>query len=434
MNFLTDNIRRLYGKYLIASLGSALVMSIYSFIDTIAIGQSEGPIGTAAMAVITPFYGIIIFLGILCGIGGSVLMSNAKGKGSEEKGNAYFTASFLLMTILIVIFWVAFALLHEQIFTLFGADQSIMPKVMEYAQWLILFFPVFIAPTFISSFIRNDGAPGLAMLAVIFGGCLNIFGDWFLVFPLGMGMQGAAIATVCGTSAQVLIMSSHFFKKKCGLKLVKPFQIGKAFQKILAIGIGSSLLDLGTVFLAIIMNNQIMKYGSTTELAVYGVIATIASLFQALFCGVGQAIQPLVSANFGAGKKERVQSVFRMSLLTVLALGVIFTGMGELFPVQITKLFIAATPEVLAASPQIFRSYFLLFLPLGITVFSTYYLQSIMRGRISMIVAVLRSIVISSISLLVLPMVLGLNGVWLAMPLSELIVAVIALVYIKKKA
>lgn len=178
-------------------------------------------------------YGIIIFLGILCGIGGSVLMSNAKGKGSEEKGNAYFTASFLLMTILIVIFWVAFALLHEQIFTLFGADQSIMPKVMEYAQWLIWFFPVFIAPTFISSFIRNDGAPGLAMLAVIFGGCLNVFGDWFLVFPLGMGMQGAAIATVCGTSAQVLIMSSHFFKKKCGLKLVKPFQIGKAFQKIL---------------------------------------------------------------------------------------------------------------------------------------------------------------------------------------------------------
>ena len=216
--------------------------------------------------------------------------------------------------------------------------------------------------------------------------------------------------------------------------MVKPFQIGKAFQKILAIGIGSSLLDLGTVFLAIIMNNQIMKYGSTTELAVYGVIATIASLFQALFCGVGQAIQPLVSANFGAGKKERVQSVFRMSLLTILALGVVFTSMGELFPVQITKLFIAATPEVLAASPQIFRSYFLLFLPLGITVFSTYYLQSIMRGRISMIVAVLRSIVIGSISLLVLPMVLGLNGVWLAMPLSELIVAVIALVYIKKKA
>ncbi len=101
MNFLTDNIRKLYGKYLIASMGSALVMSIYSFVDTIAIGQSEGPIGTAAMAVITPFYGIIIFLGILCGIGGSVLMGNAKGKGSEEKGNAYFTASVLLMAILI---------------------------------------------------------------------------------------------------------------------------------------------------------------------------------------------------------------------------------------------------------------------------------------------------------------------------------------------
>ena len=233
MNFLTEDIRKLYSKFLAASLGSALVMSIYSFVDTIAVGQSEGPAGSSAMAVITPLYGIIVFLAILCGIGGSVLMSNARGKGNEEKGNAYFTASILLMGWLTVIVWIAFGLFHKEIFTFFGADAEIMPKVMEYAEWIIWFFPVFIAPTFISSFIRNDGAPGLAMAAVLIGGCVNIFGDWFLVFPLGMGMKGAAIATVIGTSLQVLIMCSHFRSERCHLKFVKPYNMCHSIWNIL---------------------------------------------------------------------------------------------------------------------------------------------------------------------------------------------------------
>ena len=195
MDFITANIKSLYRKYLIASMASALVMSVYSFVDTIAVGQSEGPLGAAAMAVITPLYGILVFLGILCGIGGSVLTSNAWGEGKKEKGNAYFTAAVVLMATLTAVTWIAFALFHHEIFTFFGADEHTMPKVMEYAKWLIATVPIFIAPTFISAFIRNDGAPGLAMAAVIIGGCINVFGDWFLVFPLGMGMTGAAIYT-----------------------------------------------------------------------------------------------------------------------------------------------------------------------------------------------------------------------------------------------
>lgn len=430
MDFLNDNVRKLYRKFLSASMCSALVMSIYSFVDTIAVGQSEGTLGAAAMAVITPLYGVLVFLAILVGIGGSVLMSNAKGEGKEEKGNAYFTASLLVMGALTAICWIAFVLFHDQIFTFFGADAELMPKVMEYAEWIIWFFPFFIAPTFISSFIRNDGAPTLAMAAVIIGGAVNIFLDWFLVFPLEMGMRGAAIATVTGTVLQVLIMCGHFFRKKCNLKLVKPFKMRSAVLNILGIGFGASVLDLGTVILAIIMNNQIMKYGGTTELAVYGVIATITSLFQALYCGVGQAIQPLVSANCGAGNKDRIKKFWKMSLGTVIALGVIFTAIGELLPIPMVKLFVNATPEVIAATPNIVRLYFMLFIPLGITVLSTYYLQSTMHDKTSMLIAILRSVAVSGILLYILPMFLNINGVWLAMPISEFIVAVIALCYI----
>ena len=433
MDFITGDIKQLYRKFLTASMASAMVMSIYSFVDTIAVGQSEGPAGAAAMAVITPLYGVLIFLGILCGVGGSVLYGNARGEGKEEKANALFTAATGLMLFLILLVWIIFALFHQQIFTFFGADTELMPKVMEYTRWLIWFLPVFILPTFISSFIRNDGAPGLAMAAVIIGGCVNIFGDWFFVFPLGLGMTGAAIATVLGTSVQVIIMCIHFFTKKCTLRIVKPNHVKPAICQTLGIGFGASVLDLGTVILSIIMNNQIMRYGDTNALAVYGVVATITSLFQALYCGVGQAIQPIVSANCGAMQADRIKQVWKMSLTTVIVLGIGFTAIGELFPTQIVRLFMDVTPEVLTAAPRIIRPFFLLFLFLGITVLATYHLQSIMHGRMSMMIAVLRSVVISGLLIYILPLVMGILGVWVAMPISELIVAMIALIYIQKR-
>ena len=432
MDFITGDIKQLYRKFLTASMASAMVMSIYSFVDTIAVGQSEGPAGAAAMAVITPLYGVLIFLGILCGVGGSVLYGNARGEGKEEKANALFTAATGLMLFLILLVWIIFALFHQQIFTFFGADTELMPKVMEYARWLIWFLPVFILPTFISSFIRNDGAPGLAMAAVIIGGCVNIFGDWFFVFPLGLGMTGAAIATVLGTCVQVIIMCIHFFTKKCTLRIVKPNHVKPAICQTLGIGFGASVFDLGTVILSIIMNNQIMRYGDTNALAVYGVVATITSLFQALYCGVGQAIQPIVSANCGAMQADRIKQVWKMSLTTVIVLGIGFTAIGELFPTQIVRLFMDVTPEVLVAAPGIIRPFFLLFLFLGITVLATYHLQSIMHARMSMMVAVLRSVVISGLLIYILPLFVGVWGVWIAMPISELIVAAVALVYINR--
>lgn len=432
MDFLTAEVKPLYRKYLIASIESALAMSIYSFVDTVAIGQSTGPMGTAAMAAITPLYGVLTFLGVLCGIGGAVLMNNAKGAGQEEKENEYFTAALILMAAIIVVGWLAFLLFNEPILTFFGANEETMPYVMEYAVWIIRFFPVFIAPTFLGAFLRNDDAPGLAMGAVVAGGVLNIFGDWFLCFPMDMDMAGAAIATVTGTCLQVVVMCAHFFRKKCSLKLVKPFRISVAFKKILSIGFGSSVLDLGTVLLTIIINSQINRYGNVAVLSVYGMISAVSSLFQALFSGVGQAIQPLVSANYGAGQVGRFKAFFRMSLLTVVAMGILFTAIGELFPVQLTTMIIAATSEVLEVAPFVVRTYFLLFPFLGLTVLSTYYLQSIMRGNISMVIAGLRSIVLSGILLFVLPLIFGLTGVLIALPVSDLIVALIAMVYIRQ--
>ena len=175
-----------------------------------------------------------------------------------------------------------------------------------------------------------------------------------------------------------------------------------------------------------------MRYGTSTDLAVYGVVATIAALFQAMFCGVGQAIQPIVSANFGAGQRERCQQVWKLSLRTALLLGVFFVLVCMLFPTWIVRVFMAVNAEVLAAAPGILRRYSMLFLFQGITVLSTYYLQSIMQNRQSMAVALLRSAALSGALLALLPIALGITGVWIAMPISECLTAVLALYFVYK--
>lgn len=433
MDFLTADIRKLYRKYLLLSLGSAMVTSIYSFVDTIAVGQAVGPMGTAAIAVLNPFFSVMVFLGVLCGIGGAVLMANAKGEGFEERGNAYFTAALVLIACIIAVGWVVFLFFHEQVFTFFGATAENMPYVLDYGKWLVWCFPAYVLPIFLGAYLRNDGAPGLATLGVITGGLWNCFGDWLLCFPLDMGMAGAAIATVSGASLQAVIMATHFLRKgRCHLRLVWPQHLFRDIRRIITVGFGAGVLDLGNVLIAIIINNQIMRYGNVEALSVYGVVGTTSLLFQALFCGVGQAAQPLVSTNYGARKLERVQTVLSMGLVSVVVMGVCFMLVGELFPEAITKFFIAATPEVLAVAPMVFRCYFIFFLFLGINVFATYYLQSIMRERKAMTISVLRSLVLSSVMLFLLPLFLGLAGVFLAMPVSEALVAALALVFIQR--
>lgn len=432
MDLLRDKISTLYAKFLWPSLFAAVVTTIYSFVDAIAIGQGVGPDGAAAGTIILPILGITSLFGLLCGIGGSVRFGKARGESKLEKANAYFTASLILVLVMTAIVWPLTALFKEQIFMLFGADEALMPLVLEYGNWIIATFPAFILSAYFTCIIRSDGAPNYVMAAVVAGGVFNVFGDWFLVFPMQMGMAGAAIATVGGTVIQMVIMLGYFSQKRCGLKLVKPWQPVKAMIKSLSAGFSASVLEFAFIVLTCILNNQIMRYGGGVSLAVFGVVLSCSGMFQHIYTGVGQAIQPIAVNNYGAGLYPRIFALCRISLLTVILMGIGFTAMGLLFPVQIIKFFMDATPEVLAITPKIVRIYFLSFLFMGINIWATCYFQAIMRTVTSSVLTILRGIVISGILLYLLPILMGgVDGVWWAMVFTEGIVTIITLFCLK---
>ena len=433
MDIIKDDIGKVFRKYLSAALGSAVVMSIYAFVDAIAVGQAEGPDGSAVMAVINPVFGIFVFLALVFGIGGSVLMSAARGENDPEEGDRWYTSAMLFMGVVIVVVWALFALFHGPILKLFGADDALMPLLMRYAWWLIGFAPLIITSIFLACYVRNDGNPGLAMRAVLIGGGFNILGDWLLVFPLGLGITGAGMATVISNVLQTAILCTHFFSKKCTMHLVKPGPLFPRLKAICSIGFGAGMLDLANVILFALLNNQIMRYGGVAYLAVFGAIGTMSSLFQSLFSGVGQALQPIVSTNFGAKEMGRVRSTLTRALAVSLVLGVVFALIGILFPQFVVRLFMDATPEVLAIAGATIRPYAAIFLFMSVNVVATYYLQSTLQPKRSNTVALARGIFVSGAFILIFPAVFGLSGIWYAMPAAELVVCVLSLIWLFQK-
>ena len=430
MDLLKDNPHKLFWKFLIPAVSSAIAVAAYSFVDTIVIGHGVGPEGTAACAIVLPIFTIGHFIALLCGIGGSVLMSRARGAGNQEKGDAYFTASLLYALIVTGTVWVLGVLFQKPLYRLFGADDSLLPYAYEYGKWIFGAFPSFVFVYFLGTFIRTDGSPKFVMFVTLLGGVINIIGDIVLVFPLKMGMTGAAIATVAGSVVQTVVLTAYILLGKTSLHLAKPYQWGRAVKNITILGIGAGISQIASTVVTYIINNQIMRYSGPAALAVYGMMSTVVALFLSIFSGVGEAAQPIVSVNFGAGKPERYRATGKLGLKTAAVMGAMCFGLCALFPEQVASIFMKVTPEIAEIAPYIIRVYAIAFMPMAVNLFATAYLQSVSKANKATTVSMLRGLVLSSVLLYILPLFMGGDGIWWAVTLAEDLAMVIAIIYL----
>ncbi len=410
-------------------MGGALATSVYSFVDTIAVGQSCGPLGAAAIAVINPLFALACFVGLLVGIGSSVLMSKAKGAGERGKSDRIFTSSLILLAFLGIIAWVSTCIFLRPILAFCGADDEIMPYAVDYMIPIAIGLPLFMINTFLAPVIRYDERPGLVLKAVLTGGCLNIFGDWFFVFPLGMGMFGAGLATALGALTQTMLLLSHFYMRRSSLRIVNPGNIVKGGRKIIVSGFGASILDVAIGVLTIMINRQTMRYGGKDELAVLGVIMTISFLLQHLYAGIGQAVQPIASTAYGASRKDRVWQAFSYLFSSSVAAGLLSLAVCVAFPIPILRLFIDATDSVLAIGPHIIIIYSLSFLPMAVNINLVFFLQSVLAPVPALVFSLSRGVVISLVLLYVLPAFMGMDGILWAMVAAEVLTIAGALPY-----
>ena len=434
MNLLKDNVVKLYFKYFFPTMCAALSTSVYILFDTIFIGQGVGSKGLTALNISLPIYSIYFGTGLLIGIGGSTLMSIEKGRGRLDKANKIFTLSFILGLILAIIYCIIGFVFLEEIALILGATKEIMPFVKEYMVVVVIGTIPFVMGSVMAPFIRADKAPKKAMFAVIFSGFLNIILDYIFVFPLDMGMRGAAIATVFSYTISCLILLTHLLSKNNTLRFKKDFYKLSYITRIFKCGLPSLFIEVSLGFVIFIFNIQILKIIGADGVTAYSIISNTGIIAVALFNGISQTIQPLISINMGANLKERADRLRNLGLSTALVIGVAFFILCIVFPESIVRIFVKPTDTVLAIAINSIRIYSTAFIIMGINMVSGAYFQSIELAKESFIIAFCRGLLFVSICVFVLPLFIGINGIWLSVPIGELLTLIVTVIFVKKNA
>lgn len=431
-DLLNSSVSKTFFRYLIPAIMANMVTSIYVLADTIIIGKGIGIEAMAALNIVLPLFNIFFGTGLLFGVGGSVLMSIARGRGDHKLGECYFTLSVILTAVTCLLLTAILWVFMEPIVLFLGATDVTMPYILNYAPYVILGLSAFAFSSLLQTFVRNDGAPKLAMVAVVAGGVLNVILDIVFVFPLRLGMAGASVASVLGSVCTVCILLLHFLTKSNGLKFsLQAFSfslIGKIFQN----GFTSFLVEISSGIVMFIFNIEILHYAGDIGISMYGVICNIAIIVTCLCNGINQAAQPILSTNYGAGLTKRIEEVRKLGIKTALYICSIPAIIGLIVPNLFTYVFLNPNDKILAMSPTAIRIYFLGFFVMGINMFVVGYFQSTVKPHLSLLVCLARGCVLSILFVAILAPLFGVVGIWASVPLAEFITLLMAIYFMKK--
>ena len=433
-NLLTESVSKIFFRYLIPAILANMGTSIYILADTIIIGKGIGTLAMAALNIILPLFNIFFGVGLLFGVGGSVLMSIARGRGDEQLGKCYFTLAVISNAVTCLALTVLLWIFMEPIARFLGATDATMPYIMDYAPYVILGLSAFAFSSLLQTFVRNDGAPKLAMIAVVSGGVLNVILDIIFVFPLQMGMAGAAIASVIGSLCTVLILLMHFCSKSNGLRFSLREFSSRHIGQVVRNGFTSFLVEATAGIVMFIFNIQILEYAGDNGVSMYGVICNTAIIVTCLCNGINQAAQPILSTNYGAGFGERIRQVRKLGMTTALVICSIPAILGLVLPNMFTYIFLNPNEEILVMSPTAIRIYFIGFFVMGINMFAVGYFQSTAKPKLSLLICLLRGCVLSIIFITILAPIFGINGIWASVPLAEFVTLLISIYFLVGKS
>lgn len=420
----SPQIKKELTGYIIRDVFSSLGLSIYILADTYFIAYAVGPIGLAALNIDLPLFNLFNGLGLMLGIGGATIFSINK-VNHPEKSQAIFTEvlSFgILLGLIIMSLGLIFIhpLLH-----LLGANHETLGPSLAYLRVILIGSPLFILNNLVLSFVRNDSNPHLTMIATLSQSLFVIIFDYLLMFPLHMGMMGAALATICSPLVSLLILTRHRHHPDRLLTLKKLTLNFKPTFKAVQLGFPSFLTEMSTGVSIFVFNIVILHLADNYAVAAYGIIANILLVGLSLFNGVAVGVQPIVSREFGKRNWHNVKTSLRIGLLSALgiAAGLYLVLLG--FKEPIIAIFNHDHNQLLvhyaaAGIPLIFISFFFS----SMNIVNNLFMTAIAQPRLSFFVAIMRGYVLLIGSVLLLSALFGLTGVWLSVPLTELVVLI----------
>lgn len=434
LDYAHEKIGHLFRKIFFPTLWGMIFNALITIIDGVFVGQGVGPDGIAAVNIIAPVYMVCTGIGLMLGIGASVTAGMALAEGAGRKANAIVSQAFISASAVMLICMIAGLCFPERVALLMGSSRYLLPYTTDYLRW-ILPAALFISWSSIGMMvIRLDGSPKYAMLINIIPAVLNIIGDYILIFPLGMGVKGAAIATM-GSIAVGGVMALAYFRFSYIIKLKFDLSdIWRHLQRVTAIGSSAFVTEIAMSVMMLTGNYIFMRDFGDTGVAAYSIACYLFPLIFMMSNAVAQSAQPIISYNVGIRQPERVMEAFRMSRRIAFYCGlVIFAGIS-LGSKWIVNLFIPldSPAGMLAAGGLPMFSACAVFFSLNIAYIG--FCQSLGRASLAMAYTLLRGIVILVPLFFLMPSLVPGWGIWGAIPLSEILTFLIILLPLKASA
>lgn len=415
-----------YIKYTSLNVMGMIGLSCYILADTYFIAKGMGSRGLTALNLAIPIYNFINGTALMLGMGGATRYSIAKSQGRERRKNQIFTHTITMVLVCASFFVMLGCFFSEKITYLLGADKEIFSMCRTYLQVLLLFSPAFLFNQTILSFVRNDGVPHLSMAAMLAGSFSNIVLDYVFIFLFDMGIFGAAIATGFAPVISLCMLSIHFWKKHHQFHIIKCGISRRSMEQILASGIPSLISELSSGTVMMIFNMILLGMAGNTGVAAYGIIANIYLVIISIYTGIAQGIQPLMSNYYGKKKTKNIQSVFWYGIFTVIILSILIYAVMFFRADEISWLFNSEGNDMLQAmAVHGIKLYFIVFLFAGVNRLMAIYFASTNRARPANIISMLRGFVLIVPMSFLMSAIGGINGLWLASPVTEILVAII---------
>lgn len=418
-------------RFTIPTILMMIFTSIYGVVDGIFVSNCIGSDAFAAVNLIMPVLMILGTIGFMVGTGGSALVSKTIGEGKKDKANEYFSMLIYLLIITGFILTIVGIILIKPISSLLGANGEILNYCVTYGRVLLIALIPFVLQNSFQSFLVVAEKPQMGLIISIASGISNMVLDFLFIYVLKMGVFGAALATGISQLVGGIIPLVYFLNENNSpLRLIKAKFELKGIVQACTNGSSEMLTSLSMSLVNMLYNIQLMKYAGSDGVVAYGIIMYVGFIFSGTYLGYSIGTAPIIGYHYGAENKEELKSLFKKSLKLILVTSLVMTGAAELMSKLLASIFVSYDVQLLQMTTRAIRIFSISYIVSGFNIFASAFFTALNNGVVSAAISFFRTLVFQVAMILILPIILKIDGIWLAVVVAEILALIVSVIFI----
>lgn len=421
-------------RFVLPSIMMMIFTSIYGVVDGLFVSNFVGKTPFAAINLIMPFLMIMGGVGFMIGTGGNALVAKTLGEGKKDVANRYFTMMILFTLLVGAVLTVVGVIFIRPISVFLGATEGMLEDCVVYGRINLLFMPSFMLQNVFQSFLITAEKPKLGLFFTVAAGVTNMVLDAVLIAGLHWGVAGAAIATGISQCVGGVLPLFYFLRKNSSLlRMTKTKLEGRAILKACTNGSSELMSNISGSLVGMLYNFQLLKYAGENGVAAYGVLMYVQFIFIAIFIGYAIGSAPIVGYHYGAGNREELKSMLRKSVYLMSITGVSLMILAKVLAPVLAGIFVGYDPELFEMTTHAFKIFAYSFLLAGLNIFISSFFTALNNGGVSAVISFLRTLVFQMLSVLLLPMLFDIEGIWWAIAVAEIFAFIISGIFLLAK-